>query len=309
MIHLYAVDPRLVAGWAQGGEHRLIHGSFGLGTPRALLEIRAFPKWKREVHRDMQARGLTELQQKRADELIALFAEQRYFRPDALTYDGTRPWLENAVQEHMRQPYRGILATANPRRHPAVLDSREIDPFDPRWRCESRISIPRTAEAIADALGSMVSSCPSLHLVDPHFGPENRRHRDVLVALCQRLHHGAVVYVHCGVAKENPVTPSLSFFEEHASKMARLLPSTVTVRFVRLKAKPGGDRLHNRYAMTPLGGIMLGIGLDTGKEGETDDLVALSRDQYLRRWKQYADNDGTFEIVDTPAAIRGRRRP
>jgi hypothetical protein len=68
-----------------------------------------------------------------------------------------------------------------------------------------------------------------------------------------------------------------------------------------------GDRLHNRYVLTDLGGVTLGIGLDAGNEGETDDLVLLSRAQYTHRWSQYVGNDGTLERVDAPKTVSGTR--
>jgi hypothetical protein len=306
VIHAFGLEPGLLVRWVLGGELRFIREAFGLGTSRAMLEIRKFHKWKRQVLE--LAADLTERERKQVDELVELFEESRFFRHDAAAYDGTITWLENAEREHLRRDYRGILATDNPRRNPAVLVAERIEPTDERLCCPSRLTAARTAEAIAHALGPMLSNCHVLHLVDPHFGPENARHRQVLLALCDRLNDEVTVHVHCGVASDAPVTPSRGFFEQSAETMASRLPSNVVVRFVRWTQRPGGDRLHNRYVMTPLGGVMLGIGLDAGKEGETDDLLLLSREQYRRRWTQYAMNDGTFQVVDRPAEVRGKRR-
>ena len=38
----------------------------------------------------------------------------------------------------------------------------------------------------------------------------------------------------------------------------------------RLKQKQDGEKLHNRYILTDLGGVTFGTGLDEGKKGETD---------------------------------------
>jgi hypothetical protein len=87
--------------------------------------------------------------------------------------------------------------------------------------------------------------------------------------------------------------------------MASRLPRNVTIEFVRWKQRDGGEKLHNRYILTDLGGVSFGVGLDEGKAGETDDLLLLPRTQYERRWSQYAGDDGTFERVDTPATVQG----
>jgi hypothetical protein len=153
----------------------------------------------------------------------------------------------------------------------------------------------------------MLANCRVLHLVDPHFGPENERHRRVLEALMGVLANHEivpeVVRVHC-LAKS-----TLPFFEQEARKMASRLPMSITVAFARWKQRDGGDRLHNRYVLTDLGGVSLGVGLDAGEDGETDDLLLLPHAQYVRRWSQYVDNNGAFEPVDAPAQVQGMRRP
>jgi hypothetical protein len=150
---------------------------------------------------------------------------------------------------------------------------------------------------------AMLVNCRVLHLVDPHFGPENARHRRVLEALMAVLANNGVspelVRVHC-LAKS-----TLGFFETEAAKMASRLPSGITVEFRRWQHHDGGDRLHNRYVLTDLGGVSLGVGLDAGAEGETDDLLLLPQEQYVRRWAQYAEEDGSFDIGDRPISVTG----
>jgi len=149
----------------------------------------------------------------------------------------------------------------------------------------------------------MLTNCNALHLVDPHFGPENSRHRAVLQALMEVLARHAlapeIVRVHCEAKSE------LAFFEREAAKMASRLPGGCVIEFVRWRQRSGGEKLHNRYVLTDLGGIAMGVGLDAGEAGETDDLLLLPRTQYQLRWSQYASEDGAFERIDAPATVRG----
>jgi hypothetical protein len=80
------------------------------------------------------------------------------------------------------------------------------------------------------------------------------------------------------------------------------------IGFVRWEEKHGGEKLHNRYVLTELGGVFLGVGLDEGDAGETDDFILLPRAQYEHRWSQYVNNDGAFELADRPATVHGTRR-
>lgn len=304
MIHVYALDPQVVATWGRRPEYRYIVESFGLGTPRAMLELPKLRKWERAVLAAAQELGLSPEDLHRVVELVQLFREHKHTRSDAL-YDDLRTWLENAEREHGRKPFRAIIAASNPRNHPAVLVGERVGPDASQWACSRGTTIARSPAALAGALASMLVHSRELHLVDPHFGFENRRHRTVLEALMNVLADHEIVpervCIHCSGKA------TLAFFEAEAKAMAPQLPSTITLEFVRWKQRMGKDRLHNRYVLTDLGGVMLGTGLDAGAAGETDDLALLDRAQYTLRWAQYARNDGTFEEVDVPAPVRGTK--
>lgn len=304
MIHAFALEPKLVATWGQRAEFRFIHDKFGIGTPRVLLELPAFSKWKRAVYTAAKELALSQEDMKRIEELFRLFSEHKCRRADSV-YDGLVTWLENAEREYERSPFAGVVASANPRGHAGVLVADELGAGGPRWVCDAGASPARTPEALAIALSAMLANCRQLHLVDPHFGPENARHRKVLEALMNVLAEGRlspdVVRVHCAAKS------ALSFFEQETAKMAGRLPRGVIVEFVRWSQKTGGEKLHNRYVLTDLGGVALGVGLDEGEPGETDDLLLLPRVQYERRWAQYVGTGGAFERTDTPASVRGMR--
>jgi hypothetical protein len=305
LIHAFALEPRLVATWGQRNEFRFVHDKFGLGTPRALFELPSFSKWKRAVYAAAMELQLSEEDLKRVEELFRIFSEHKSRRAGAV-YDGLLTWLDNAEREYDRKPFAAVLATENPRGHRAVLVSEQLASTEARWACSTGVMAERTPEALAAALSAMLVNCRVLHLVDPHFGPENARHRRVLEALMQLLAAQGLVpeliRVHC--SEKSP----LSFFEGEATRMADRLPEGLTVEFVRWRERNGGERLHNRYVLTDLGGVALGVGLDAGGRGQTDDFLLLPRAIYARRWSQYVDNDGAFEQADLPTPVRGTRR-
>lgn len=304
MIHAFALEPRLVATWGRREEFRFIHDKFGLGTPRALLELPTFSKWKKAVYTAANELSLSQADMKRIEELFRLFGEHKYRRADSV-YNGLLTWLENAEREYDRKPFAAICAEQNPRGHRAVLVPDALDAGDARWACKTGATPTRTPEALAAALSAMLVNCKALHLVDPHFGPERYGHRNVLEALMDVLADNSlvpeVIRVHC-LAKS-----ALTFFEQEARKMAARLPIGCTIEFARWEQKQDGEKLHNRYVLTDLGGITLGIGLDSGEVGETDDLLLLPRAVYELRWSQYVSDDGSFKSVDTPVRVVGSR--
>lgn len=306
MIHAFALEPKLVATWGKREEYRFVCDKFGLGTPRALLELPAFRKWKRAVYLAANELALSQKEMTRIELLFKIFEDHKCRRADS-AYDGLLTWLENAESEYDRRPFAAIVAAQNPRGHDAVLASEQLDGRSARWACEVGASPARTADALTAALSAMVVNCKTLHLVDPHWGPENARHSKVLEALMELLathgHSPEVIRVHCLLKSD------LAFFELHAAQMAARLPNGCTIEFARWKQKDGGEKLHNRYVLTDLGGVSLGVGIEAGKAGETDDLLLLPRAQYVHRWAQYVTNNGAFEPADEPTSVRGTRVP
>lgn len=301
MIHAYAIEPQVAATWGRREEFRYIHDKFGVGTPRVLLELPAFSKWKKAVYGAALDLGLSETDMKRVEELFRIFGDHRSRRPDAV-YDGLITWLENAEREHARRACAGIIAASNPRSNPAVMGTAQLDGTEPRWHRESGGVIARTPDAMAAALLALLSNASQVHMVDPHFGPENARYRKVIEALLVAMATSgrpASVRVHCSEKS------ALAFFESEAAKMAARLPHGATVEFVRWSQRAGSEKLHNRYVLTDIGGVALGTGLDEGQAGETDDVLLLPPAQYARRWAQYAGEDGTFDRVDRPSPVTG----
>ena len=307
MIHAFALEPKLVATWGRREEFRFIYDKFGLGAPRVLFELPAFSQWKKAVYDDATALALSQQDMKRIEELFRIFSEHRARRADAV-YNNLLSWLENAEREYARRPYAGVLATQNPRNNNAVLVADQLDAGCGQWACEAGASPARTPEALAATLSAMVTNCRQLHLVDPNFGPENARHRRVLEALMGVLGKSGValdlVRVHCSDKAE------LAFFENSAAKMAVSLPSGVKIEFVRWRQKTGGQRFHNRYVLTDVGGVMFGDGLDDDNGsgvGQKDDVFLLNRYQHQLRWAQYVEENGAFDCADRPKAIVGSR--
>ena len=311
MIHAFAIDPRLAASWSRLTEFRFVSDKFGLGTPRVMLELPEFTEWKNAVYTEAASLELGATDWSRLEELFKLFAEHRCRRADAV-YQDLVTWLENAENEYDRREFAAILATENPRRHSAVVLGDELGaPKARRWIHSSGATPERTPEGLATALTGILVNARVLHLVDPHFGPQRKRNRLVLEGFFDVLARNGLVLdlirVHCMYKEEYP----LPEFEEAAREMAARLPQTAAVEFVRWKQREhdeDGERLHNRYVLSDLGGVSLGIGLDAGAPGETDDLLLMTREQYRLRWSQYADEDGTFAKVDSPALVRGARR-
>lgn len=262
----------------------------------------------------MRGAGEAGRQRRRMETLIqhlsAAMVERRH--PD---WDGDRSWVENAVDEQV--PFQAVLARLNPAGDPRVLVADELDESTPRWAAQHGTTVPRRAEAIAEAVGSMLRIATNIVFVDPYFAPNRRRFVKVIAACIRASRRRRVVgtaTIRIFSSDNDERNGTYEDFEADCRKhLPRCLPAEQEVTILRLGEREGGEKLHNRYILTDLGGVSFGVGLDepddiSVAEAVTDDVSLLARDQYRLRWRQYADEPPEFEQREDPITITGTRR-
>ena len=190
MLREYAVEPDLVPTWLDRKTGRYFLNNFGLGTPRIISQ---YPRnnWQRLVWAAWYAISddQTENERKRMEALIQRLWEEAVQRQGAI-WRPNRPWLDSAVEEHRRVPFHAVLARSNPAGHERVLVADELDERAPLWALGHGMTIPRKAEAIADAVGDMLRAATDIVFVDPHFAPHRRRFLEVLDACFGKCFEG-----------------------------------------------------------------------------------------------------------------------
>lgn len=306
MIHEFGIEPELVAQWgADRKEYRFIHGKIGLGQPRMLSGFPKLAKWRKAVidagnalNDDMALQRITALAQA---------IGEAYVQRDCSLWDGSQSWLENAERDHERCRFHLILAQENPRNNGRVLSRNVIgEPGDHRWDLPRTRFVARTADELAGALAPMLSNCSEVHLIDPHFGPEDYDYRATLEAFLRAIgvNRGGPAPALVEVITSERSTAEF-FATECQTKLPRHIPAGMSIGFKRLKARGGGAELHNRYVLTDIGGVTLGRGLDRGETGQSEDIALLERDHYLQRWQEYIGPDPAFDPAEPPINIVG----
>lgn len=304
MIHEYALEPELVATWGNRQDYRYFVEKFGLGQPRI---VSRYPKrWVRLVWQAFQSND--DLERSRMVELLQRIGERMVHRRDYL-WDAGRPWVENARAENTRVAFHAILARENPGGHPSILVAAALDD-SPLWVISRGVTIARNAGNMAAAVAAMLRIASVIVFVDPHFSPAELRYLRTLEAFLRAIIEGRAVdgpgRVEVHTSADEDRTGTREFFEvECRSRLPRCIPSGVNLRIVRLQQRPQGERLHNRYILTDLGGVLFGVGLDEGDDGDTDDVHLLDRTQYDERWQQYASDAPAFDRHEPPIEIGG----
>ena len=309
MIYEYALEPDLVATWTDRHDCRYFMQSFGFGQGRI---VSRYPKsWQRRVWNAFE--GTDDFARVRLTELLARLSERMVQRCDTNWEPDRTTWLENAEREHGRRPFCAILARANPRNHAGVLTETAMDEDNvPGWAVSHGRPVARNAAEMAEAVAPLLRCSSTVIFVDPYFGPERPRYRRPFKAFLERMNEQRPgkepkrVEVHTAAAK----TGTEEFFRgECETRLRRCVPEGIRVRVRRLNEKLGGEKLHNRYILTDLGGVTFGSGLGDGAEGETDDLTLMDRGLYELRWSQYGgDPPEGFLQEGTPIEVAGTRR-
>lgn len=311
MLREYAVEPDLVPTWLDRKTGRYFLNNFGIGTPRI---ISRYPRehWKRLVWAAWCASSDDqESERTRMEVLIQRLSEAMVERRSATWYPD-RPWLDNAVEEHQRSPFHAVFARGNPAGHERVLVADELDERTPLWALGHGVMIARTAEAIAGAVGDMLRAATDIVMVDPYFAPHHKRFLEVFDACFGKCFDRRVASPPRIRIFSSKVEKS-STFEFFKEKCSNHLPGTLpagqeaTIRRLR-ERRPVGEKLHNRYILTELGGVSFGTGLDKEEAlaGATDDLNLLDRGQY--EWRQYAGEPPEFDLPEDPITVTGTGR-
>lgn len=308
MIYEYALEPELVATWTDRTVCAFVKQSFEFGTGRVVSQ---YPKsWKKLVWSAYS--GADDFAKKRLEVLLGHLSEQPVRRRNYWWQPGLSGWIENAEREHGRCPFHAIVAGDNPKNLVHVLTADDLySDSNERWIVSRGLTVPRNAAKIADAVAPLLRCSTELIFVDPHFGPERGRYRRQFEAFLERMvrHRPSGIPKRIEVHTAADNTGTEEFFQEECDrKLRRCIPKQTPVLFRRLRQKQDGEKLHNRYILTDLGGVTFGTGLDEGDEGETDDITLMDRRQYELRWCQYGYQPlSHFDQVGTTIEVVGTR--
>ena len=243
MIYEYAIEPALAVAWARNkSEFEYYYEKFGLGQSKIMSEFPKFKNWRKQFKQ--AAAGAHDFELQRITALFNLLVERRIIR-ESFTYDGTITWLENAEAENSRCPFHAILSTENPRKHINVLSQASIKSSE-LWKTEEQDYCQRIPNKMAQLILPILSNCRELYFIDPHFGPENPRHRRPMEAFLKTMANNRF-------GKPSPVCIEIhtsnkadfAFFKDTCEeKLPNLVPSGYRVTLKRWVARPGGEMFH-----------------------------------------------------------------
>jgi hypothetical protein len=297
MVHEIALEPELVASWTSREAQAHVRDSVGIGNPRVVSGFPSIAAWREAV---LKAAGTLEpIAQARFEAFVQHVSTYSTYRKDA-KFDQAQQWVANAVKEHGRIPFSGIIC----RQQTAAETSSEDVIWDNAapWNVQRGYSVPRQSAEYARFLSPMVRLARAITIVDPHFTPTEERFVASLEALLKealKWRRDEAQNLAAALLTTNDSTPAL--FQQ----LARRLPQGLRLKIVRYEAREEKD--HNRYVITELGGVSFGTGVDEGSPRETDDLLLLAPDVLAFRSRQYVQRTEGFRF-DPITTVVGTKR-
>ncbi|OGR05371.1 MAG: hypothetical protein A2511_05215, partial [Deltaproteobacteria bacterium RIFOXYD12_FULL_50_9] len=245
------------------------------------------------------------MDRKRLEELLSRLKETMVKRKDCCWDDEKKSWIENALQEHSRHPFHAIITRNNPETRPEILaESKLTGNGSNKWDIPHGRIVPRKAPEMTAAIEMMLSRCRWIKFIDPHISPSRPDYKTSLQAFLTILANERPVGPPAAVEIHTGLHGATGNFLKKAFEL--LIPAGLTVTLVQWQERPGGQRLHNRYILSDLGGVSFHHGLDTGADGETDDITRLDREQYELHCKQYDRMAPAFDDAASSLVITGK---
>jgi hypothetical protein len=167
--------------------------------------------------------------------------------------------------------------------------------------------ISRTAREMGACVALLLRVSKEIVFIDPYFRPQEIRHRRPLEAFLSAVLEKRDGMLPTCVEIHTGDSLGYDYFKtECEQRLPSIVPEGIQVHIVRWREKDGGEKLHNRYILTDIGGVSFGVGLDDGAEGETDEVTLLDDKTYRFRWAQFVGSEPAFELVDE-LVVEGNR--
>lgn len=316
MIYEYAIEPELLVDWGKNrADYQYFIEKFGLGSPRIMSEFPKFKNWRKQFK---QAAGMAEsgneLTRTRITELFKIIQEKRICREE-VEYNGKLSWLQNAEEENIRKEFHAILAKNNPRCHSKVVSSKSIE-IDSIGKIKNQIHCPRRPADMANLFTPILENCNEVHFVDPYFTPERSKWMKPLEAFLKIISNRVCrpgikeIVCHTTIPRDKREKKKFSAFKQCCEKKLNdIIPTDTSLTVQYWKERGGGEKFHNRYLLTDIGGLKVDPGFDEGNVGENIEVMLLERNLYEKIWKNFFINPAyDIDTAGSPIQITGQKK-
>lgn len=316
MIEIFAVDPEIPAHHPEPDQFL---ATFAMSSGRLLADYPARDWAKLMVSQpDLSVMKRKELEVL-ASRLQTGDASYRAIHLPGVRYDSRDTWINNALDQ--KWAFDRIVSESERKNDEDTVISLDACRD---WRSEPSKSIKRTPDSITRSLLPVLRHAREIRIVDSYFRPIDHvgpqqiltiadRYLDVIRELLGKLssniNRKPAISIHARFTKELPSEVWRRGCEEHLSTC---LPEGWCADVLRWKQRSQGERLHDRFILTDLGGVGIHGGLDCvpGGHEQTTSINLMGSEEWKKRWADYDPcpetiGNGPFALQDR-VEVRGR---
>lgn len=299
MLFEYAVEPQAIGSSWQ----TFLYLIEKFGFDRGRLISRLPGKWEKKVIQAAKEAGVPDIRMASIIERLrnAKLAMVDLGRP----YDSEKAWIENALTEHQRSPFRAIIAQKKSGGNVHVLAVADVDEQQPLMAVAQDCAVSREAESIAGALSGFLRASTRILFVDPFFDPYNARYKTTLracLAVVKADNPSAACEIHYRYHNNKPTNTELE--REAASLFNEVIPEGLAVSVYCWRERSGGADFHARYLLTDRGGVGIDAGFSAEGPHQTTDMHLMSVVLSQARLTAFARDATDFELVEPILEIR-----
>ncbi|MCO6438569.1 MAG: hypothetical protein J5J06_15870 [Phycisphaerae bacterium] len=214
--------------------------------------------------------------QKRVEILIDAAIKRGRFIDRQRKAPATITWIQAALDEHARLPFRAILSNQRITDSPVTLNVEDDLSDETLWNPPRSVTIQRTIPALVETLRPMLQLARKVVIIEPNFDIGSRSFTEPLRAM---------------LLEANKTPPDLKLVELHMTnsfdglhnyladecreQIELLIPANVNAEIYLWEGgvlrgnTSATDRLHDRFMLTNRGGVMVGWGFDTRPGSQT----------------------------------------
>lgn len=305
MIYGYAIEPSALIKWAKNiSDFEFFienDDKFGYGNSRVLIEFPKFKNWKKQYLESLN--NASEDERIRLEQTYKKFIIEGPIVKHSFEYNGNISWLDNALIDANREMFKAIIAEENPNNKPYVLKRDLRREWAAKyWKIEEERIIPRKAQCFADAIYPMIRNSKKVCFIDPYLNLDKLQWYSTFKTIFDKISYDnrkdftkVVFEIH--ISADIYKSQERQYYKEcNMKKLQEILPKGVTVTVFRWKQRGNGEKLHNRYVLTDIGGVKFSTGLDEGKQGETEEIALMRKKPYQIRWEQYNSESPAFDL-------------
>lgn len=286
MIHEYFIEPSLIYKWAVNHkEARFFMDSIGVGNPR-LMSV--FPESKPNRLASALLSNIPsempEIARTRVDEFAQALKSESIRRRVEKGLPAT--WSEAAVVQCQVSAPDVILSEVKGKDWACWISENQAYMKGSLFDHPNQLCPDRTAEGLTNAIRNLLRYSKKVIVADPYL--YRRAGIETVVSFIQAALEGRVDG--SGVSFQLIFDESKSRPEYIIGQIQEALDEVaVTIEVLAVREKDKGEKLHNRYVLSELGGVSFGVGTDAGQEYHSDDVFLLGRELYEKRMAQYLD--------------------